>query len=253
VHGLILAGGEGSRLAADGLATPKAFIQVGGAPQLLRLVDQLSALGCTNITCMLNAATADWLSASTDPQIAKAARAIRQVARLVPCRTPSSLHTFVAGLQEIPPGPVFATMVDSVMAPNDWTMLHDRAADALGHGADAVLAVTRAGDGDDSPLRVSIDDRGGVVAIGGDAAIPATHVTGGVYAFAPVARTRASAVLASGRHRMRIFLTELVASGAEVRAVDVATIIDIDHRNDLDAANAYMTTLGSPHGAGEGS
>ena len=38
MHGLVLAGGEGSRLAADGVAAPKALVPVGGRPQLLRLV-----------------------------------------------------------------------------------------------------------------------------------------------------------------------------------------------------------------------
>lgn len=42
---------------------------------------------------------------------------------------------------------------------------------------------------------------------------------------------------------MRNFLAELVASDADVRAVDLPRIIDIDHRSDLERANAYMSTL----------
>src|SRR3989454_12574816 len=39
------------------------------------------------------------------------------------CRTPSSLHTLVAGLAVVPPGPVFCAMVDTVMPAADWRRL----------------------------------------------------------------------------------------------------------------------------------
>lgn len=243
MHGLILAGGEGSRLAADGLTTPKALIDVAGRPQLLRLVEQLTSLGCSSITCMLHEATLEWLRAGTSPRVAATSRAIERLARVVPCRTPSSLHTFVAGLEATPPGPVFATMVDSVLAPNDWARLYELTQRDLADGADAVLAVTPATDPDDAPLWVATDATRRVVAIGATAASARGLVTGGVYAFGASARRRAAEALASGLHRMRIFLGDLVASGADVRAVEVPHIIDIDHRNDLERADAYMKTL----------
>lgn len=243
MHGLILAGGEGSRLAADGVVAPKALIDVAGTPQLLRLAQQLVAVGCTKITCLLHEATVQWLSASRDRQMADVSREIERIAAVVPCRTPSSLHTFVAGLEQLPEGSVFATMVDSVMSPNDWVTMYERSSRALHEGAVATLAVTPASDDDDAPLWVRTDAAARVVAIGPDAA-PARLVTGGVYAFSPRARALASAALASGGHRMRIFLGDLVASCADVRAVEVARIIDIDHRNDIERANAYMTGLG---------
>src|SRR2546426_5431787 len=39
---------------------------------------------------------------------------------VVECRTPSSLHTLVEGLRVVPAGPVFCSMVDTVMRPDDW-------------------------------------------------------------------------------------------------------------------------------------
>lgn len=246
MHGLILAGGEGSRLAKDGVETPKALIEVAGTPQLLRLIEQFTRLGCSNLTCMLHDSALEWLRSSDDPRLRAAARDIDRLARVVACRTPSSLHTFVAGLEALPPGAVFATMVDSVMAPADWGSVHHEAVGVLADGAHAALVVTPARDYDDAPLWVAPDAAGRVVAIGPEAASPAARITGGIYAFASEARTRAAAVLASGRHRMRIFLEELVASGADVRAIEVAHVIDIDHRKDLERANAYMTNLSSP-------
>jgi hypothetical protein len=92
-------------------------------------------------------------------------------------------------------------------------------------------------------LWVASDHRQRVVALGPAAASKGGRVTGGIYAFASDARGRAAATLASGRHRMRIFLADLVASDADVRVVDVAHIIDMDHRKDLERANAYMNDL----------
>jgi NDP-sugar pyrophosphorylase family protein len=250
VHGLILAGGEGSRLAADGLTTPKALVEIDGTPQLVRLVEQLARLGCSSITCMLNESTVDWLRGGTGGAMREAARRLDALATVVPCRTPSSLHTFVAGLEHVPPGRVFATMVDSVMAPNDWQRCYDRARELVAASADAVFAVTPALEHDDAPLWVRTDADERVVAIGPEAASPRARVTGGVYAFGPRARAHAAVVLDSGGHRMRNFLADLVASGADVRAVDLPNIIDIDHRSDLERANAYMKSFSDDESKG---
>jgi hypothetical protein len=134
-------------------------------------------------------------------------------------------------------------MVDSVMSPDDWSKLYESSGYWLEQGADAVLAVTPERDRDDAPLWVTTDQSDRVVAIGPEAAAAAGHVTGGVYGFTEAARARAAETLASGRHHMRIFLHDLVASGADVRGVEIPRIIDIDHRNDLEKANTYMQSL----------
>src|SRR5438552_1037402 len=53
MRGLILAGGRGSRLAADGVETPKALVEVSGRPQLVNLIETFAGLGCDSITCMV--------------------------------------------------------------------------------------------------------------------------------------------------------------------------------------------------------
>jgi NDP-sugar pyrophosphorylase family protein len=86
---------------------------------------------------------------------------------------------------------------------------------------------------------VQLDDAGAVRRVGG---APAAWVTGGVYAFAPSARARAREVLDAGRERMRAFLAALVDGCADVRAVCVARVIDVDRAHDLVAANEYLDT-----------
>jgi hypothetical protein len=168
---------------------------------------------------------------------ADARRALAAVGRLVPCRTPSSLHTLVAGLDELPDGPVFCAMVDTVMRRADWRRVHAIASHDLADGVDAVLAVTPPTD-DDAPLWVRLGLGRRITRVGGDG--PTAWITGGVYVLSPAARARAQASLAAGRHRMRAFLTDLVDGGADVRAVTVRRIVDVDHARDLAAANALV-------------
>src|SRR5205823_5775585 len=98
VHGLILAGGEGSRLAAGGIAVPKPLVEVAGRPQIVGPLETLATLGCSSLTC---AVRADF------PEVRRLldGRRFGPPLTVVPCRTPSSLHTPVEGLRGIARGP----------------------------------------------------------------------------------------------------------------------------------------------------
>jgi molybdopterin-guanine dinucleotide biosynthesis protein A len=217
MHGLILAGGEGSRLAASGVTMPKALVPVGGVPQLLRLARLLERAGAESVTCLLRRGV------SIEPVAAELDR-LRIPVGVHECLTPSSLHTLVAGLAVTPAGEVFCTMVDTVMPAADWLRTAGESRRRLAGGADAVLVVTPFVD-DERPLYVARDDSGRVARIT-DEAVPAREV--------------ASAALAAGQERMRAFLKTLVRERYDVRAVEVAKVVDLDHRRDLDAANAWQ-------------
>jgi NDP-sugar pyrophosphorylase family protein len=231
MHGLILAGGEGSRLAASGVATPKALVPVRGVPQLLRLARVLERAGVESLTCLLRRGVA------LDPIRAELDRLALPL-RIQECLTPSSLHTLVAGLTITPPGNVFCTMVDTVMPVVDWLRVYADANALLHAGADIVLAVTPFID-DERPLYVARDASGRVTRVT-DERLPAPLVTGGVYGFGPRARSTAAAVLEASHERMRTFLQSAVRTGNDVRAVEVERIVDLDHRRDLDVANAWQ-------------
>lgn len=234
MHGLILAGGEGSRLSAEGIATPKPLLEIGGEPLVVRLLDMLVELGCETLTCMVRA---DFGAVFRVLEGRRFARPLR----IEPCLTPSSLHTLVAGFARVAPGPVFCTMVDSVMPASDWHAVYGGAERTLSGGADAVLAVTPFVD-DESPLYVRTDAAGLVLGLSDDPLVPPC-VTGGVYAFSEPARGLAREAVDRGIERTRGFLKDLVARGRRVASVTVSRIIDVDHMADLRLANAW---LGSP-------
>lgn len=235
LHGLILAGGEGSRLAAEGVSTPKPMLRVAGRPQIVHLVETLEALGCPTVTCLVR---------DEFPEVVATLvrRPWRGSVRVHACRTPSSLHTLVEGLAQVPPGAVFTTMVDTVMRPEDWRAVFARSQADLAAGADAVLAVTPFVD-DEAAVYVSMDAAGRVRGLS-DLPMEPRCVTGGVYAFAPGVRARARAAAEAGVSRMRNFLVRLVEGGALVRAAAVPRIIDLDRLHDLEAANVWLGHVG---------
>ena len=234
MHGLILAGGEGSRLTTEGVGVPKPLVELRGQPLVLGLLETLAGLGCETLTCMVRA---DFAAVFSLLQRYEFGRPFS----LQACNTPSSLHTLVAGLAAVPEGPVFCTMVDTVMAGRDWQRVYEGTGRALTEGATAVLAVTPFVD-DESPVYVS-RDQNGFVRVLGDHLLEPPCVTGGVYGLSAVARQAAKDALGRGVVRMRGFLKALVADGARIATVTVPRIIDIDHEADLRLANAW---LGSP-------
>jgi NDP-sugar pyrophosphorylase family protein len=236
---LILAGGEGARLSAEGIDVPKPLVQVSGEALVVRLLTLLASLGCETLTCMVRA---DFTAVFRLLE----GRDFGRPLNVQPCRTPSSMHTLAEGLKAVPPGSVFCTMVDTVMPAADWRSVYTATARGIADGSEAMLAVTPFVD-DESPLYVRTDSADFVQALSDDPLSPAVLVTGGVYGFSPVARQAAAEAAGQGVQRMRGFLKWLVARGSRIGAITVPRIIDIDHESDLRLANAW---LGSPDALG---
>jgi len=230
-QGLVLAGGEGSRLRADGVRDAKALVQVGGRPQARLVLEALEAVGCESLTCVARDDAPGLLAALDSWRFTVPLR-------VVPCHTPTSLHTFVKGLAEVPAGAVLCSMVDTVMRMEDWREVTRQATERLSSGAFMVLAVTSFVN-DKSGLYVTRTATGDVVAFD-HASDAAPCVTGGVYALGPAVRPLAEQALRLGVSRMRGFLDWLVRQGARVATVDVPRIIDLDRATDLSLANAWL-------------
>lgn len=239
MHGLILAGGEGSRLAADGVPDPKAAVPLGGRAQIVRLVGTLYELGCETVVCMVRDDRPPVLAAL---HAAMASEGWHEL-QVATCHTASSLHTLDEGLARIADGNVFCTMVDTVMRRADWRGVFADTRQALEDGADAALAITPHVDDDERPLWVALGADGYVARLGGPPPTP-RRVTGGVYGLSPRARDAARRARVDGLSRMRDFLTELVDLGARVATTQVARIVDVDHHRDLEAAEALVLADG---------
>jgi NDP-sugar pyrophosphorylase family protein len=213
------------------LSDPKPLVKVAGRPQVLRLIDTLLSAGCQTVTCMVREGL---------PGVREAIEAgfPRERVGIALCRTPSSLHTLVRGLALVPPGPVFCTMVDTVMREPDWKRAYEESAFHLERGADAVLVVTPYVQ-DESPLYVEQGPQGLALRVG-PRSFARPLVTGGVYGFNPTARGAAAHAAREGVHRMRGFLQRLLEEGARVTTVEIERVVDLDRVQDLKAAEAWV-------------
>lgn len=231
LQALILAGGEGSRLRADGVADPKPWVRIGARPYIATLIETLLTVGCESVSCLIRA---------DEPRVLGELREGFPANRCFvhACHTPSSLHTLAIGLGVTPPGPVFCTMVDTVMRPPDWAYVHRSVESLLGEGADAVLAVTPYAEGDGA-LYVDRDPSGWVRALG-ETPFGTPIVTGGVYGLSPGVRALAACAVAEGRSRMRSFLRMLKERGLRVTTIEVEKIVDLDRASDLIAARDLL-------------
>ena len=239
MHGLILAGGEGRRLAADGITLPKPLVRVGDQPQVTHLARMLTESGVQSLTVLVRRPFAD--------AVRQALMAEDMVeAQVVPCETPSSLHTLAEGLQSVPPGPVLCAMVDTVMPASDWRRVGGEIRTQLSRGSDIVLVVTGYVD-DEAPLWVLRTPAGGVSWVGSTPVSPPC-VTGGVYGFSESGRSLAAAGLARGLSRMRSLLAWAASSGVAIGSVAVERIIDLDRRSDLAAAERWCREPAVPRG-----
>lgn len=236
VHGLVLAGGEGSRLAAEGYETPKPLVPLRGTPLVAVQVETLVGLGCATVTVMVRQEFHAAAQAAITETRAKSS--VRTPVTVTPCQTPTSAHTLVAGLARVPPGPVFCTMVDTVMPRASWAEAYRATVRDLDAGAAAVLIVTPFVH-DESPLYVIRGRQGLVCALGSSPGADRV-VTGGVYGFSAAARKLAAEAVDDGVRRMRGFLQRLIAGGADVTAVEIAKIVDLDRIADLTLVNQWL-------------
>jgi NDP-sugar pyrophosphorylase family protein len=236
MHGLILAGGEGSRLARDGFVLPKPAVEIGGVSLLERQATMLRDIGCATLTSAIRSDALAYLVDESHPALA--------LVHALPVDTPSSLHTLVLGLAEVPAGPVCCTMVDTVMSREHWHRFAAEAARALEQGADACVLVTPFVD-DEKPLYAVVDEAGAVIRFG---AVPGSPVlvTGGVYMLGSRARRHAAHAMERGVVRMRGFLQSLIDTGLGVSTVTVDWVVDVDRRQDVELADRRVERVALP-------
>jgi choline kinase len=229
MHGLILAGGDGSRLARAKELPAKPLVQLGGRPLIARLTDQLLGLVDSQVACVVR----------EDLREVSELLGGNERILLIWSRTPSSLHSLGLGLANLPPGPVLCTMVDTIMRSQDWQAAHRQMNNQLANGADVSLLVTPYVD-DESALYVRRDGSGSVTELT-DSPVEPLLVTGGVYGLSPRARALARDAIDSGRQRMRSFLKLAAECQLRVTTVEVPRVIDLDHPSDLEAAISWLS------------
>lgn len=245
----IIAAGEGSRLAAEGVPQPKPLVRVGDEC----LIDRLIRIFMDN--------DADEIVVICNDQTAQVSHHLVQLqrdglqGRPVPLRfvvksTPSSMHS----LYEISPflsgAPFILTTVDTIFREEEFrdyvaAFRNDNSLRlTAGLPPSTILMGVTSYIDDEKPLYVDVDDDMNITAFR-DTLHPSPstlqYVSAGIYGLGSDALSVLGRCVARGERRMRNFQRALIAEGLSVKAWPFSKVLDIDHASDILKAAAFLS------------
>lgn len=226
----IIAAGEGSRLAKEGIAKPKPLVDLNGEPMIGRLINLFLRCNAESISIIVNEEMTEvrsYLESLTLPV----------PFNLVVKSTPSSLHSFYELSRVMPAGKFCLTTVDTIFRENDFRA-YIKAAEAA-TDCDGMMAVTDYID-DEKPLYVGTDAEMNITAFRDARYDGARYISGGIYALGGRAVGVLEECMEKGISRMRNFQRALVDAGLRLKAYPMGKILDVDHAEDIRKAEEFI-------------
>lgn len=226
----IIAAGEGSRLASEGVKAPKPLIELQGVPLIERLVRIFARQGADSINIIVNEQQPDTLA-----HIKKLQEEFP--INIVVKSTPSSMHSLHA-LSHLLRGDRFClTTVDTLFHEDEFAAYIKAFKESDGDG---IMAVTDYID-DEKPLYVDTDTELNITAFCDRATENSHYISGGIYGLSPESLDILDECMSEGIERMRNFQRRLVQSGMKLKAYPFSKIIDIDHAEDIAKAEKFLS------------
>ena len=203
----ILAAGEGSRLAQEGIELPKPLVKINGEAmidRLIRIFNECKAEEIYIITNNLTPLTQNHLRLlqEANPKI-----------HLIVKTTPSSM------LRE----DEFKQYITA------WDQAE----------LDGIMAVTDFID-DEKPLYISTDQELAITGFHDD--LPQTYISGGIYCLNEQSFPVLNKCIEEGLSRMRNFQRQLVKEGLRLQAYPFSKILDVDHASDIEKAEEFLSS-----------
>lgn len=226
----IIAAGEGSRLAREGVKEPKPLIKLQGIPIIERLVMLFASLGAESISVIINGQQPETQSLLHELQK-------RYPLNIVVKDTPSSMHSLHAISHLLRGGKFCLTTVDTIFKEDEFAEYIRQFNDST---YDGVMAVTDYID-DEKPLYVGTDNRLDITAFADTPTACSRYISGGIYGLSDKALDILDTCMASGIERMRNFQRSLVNEGLKLKAHPFGKIIDIDHAEDIEKAEKFLS------------
>lgn len=227
----IIAAGEGSRLAQEGVSLPKPLVHLNGTPMIKRLIDIMMQCNPESLSIIVN------------EQMTEVREYIEGLTLPVPLHlvvksTPSSMHSFWEVSRAFPAtGKFVLTTVDTIFREDefrDYVEAFEESDDADGY-----MAVTSFID-DEKPLYIDVDDRMWITAFRDAPFYGVKYISGGVYGLTPPALGVLDRCMKEGVSRMRNYQRALVDAGLRLRAYPFKKIVDVDHAGDIATAEAFI-------------
>ena len=225
----IIAAGEGSRLASEGVKEPKPLITIQGVPLIERLVRIFARHGATSICIIIN---------EQQPATLAHLQALQREfpIEIVVRSTPSSMHSLHA-LSPLLSGEKFClTTVDTLFHEEEFAAYIEAFEQSCDDG---IMAVTDFID-DEKPLYIETGSDLLITAFRDTPGEQPKYISGGIYGLTPKALEILDECMSEGTERMRNFQRRLVERGMKLIAHPFSKIIDIDHAEDIAKAEEFL-------------
>lgn len=225
----ILAAGNGSRLAADGVTTPKPLAEVGGTPLMARLADAMRACGPHSVAVVTNARMAAVRDFALTLDFGTPRVCVEAVSTASPAESLACL------LDMLPDGKAIICTTDTVIARDSLAAFATVFART---GCTGIAGVTAMPGPACQALFVDTAPDGTVTAFSDSASASTRFISAGIYGLVlPAARRIAHTY---GLRRLRDFQRLWLASTPGLHTFDVGPAFDIDCAADLTLARKYF-------------
>ena len=233
----IIAAGEGSRLAQEGVKKPKPLVELCGEPMIGRLINIFVRCNAESVSVIVNEEMTE-----VQEYLRQLKSELSVPLNIVVKSTPSSMHSFYElGSLLRNRGRFVLTTVDTIFHREDFAR-YVAAFDAAPAEVEGMMAVTRYID-DEKPLYVETEsDSMRIKAFRDEAWDEARYISGGIYGLDTSAIDVLDDCLKRGVSRMRNFQRALVAAGLHLQAYDMGKIIDVDHAGDIEKARKFLSS-----------
>lgn len=230
----IIAAGEGSRLAQEGIKSPKPLVEVAGEKLIDRLLRVFIDNGASEVVAICN-------EQMTDVQARmKQIQDEGQVPfRFIVKSTPSSMHSMWELSRWLGDEPFVLTTVDTIFRESEFADYIKTFHSLISRGeADGLMGVTDFID-DEKPLYVSTDDTLHITGFLDSCDAP-KYISGGIYGLTPSSIDTLNRCIERGESRMRNFQRALVRDGLCLQAFPFSKVLDIDHASDIGKAEGFL-------------
>lgn len=237
----IIAAGEGSRLAQEGVEKPKPLVEIAGSPMIGRLLDIFARCGAQRIVVCVNEFMTEVREYLADYKFESIESECAPELIVKVKTTPSSMHTMAEISEEMEGyGRWIATTVDTIFHESDFKE-YVKAWEGASVSTDVMMAVTDYVD-DEKPLWVEVNPEDmRIEAFLDHRPEKAKYISGGIYGLSDAAIGVLRECVSQGVSRMRNYQRRLVESGLDVRAFPMGKIIDVDHASDIAVADRFLS------------
>ena len=236
----ILAAGEGSRLAQEGINVPKPLVKINGMPMIERLINIFMKAGAEKNVIINN---------NIHPETRKYIARLKDRGlpiELVVKTTPSSMHSFYELMPLLGNGKFCLTTVDTIFKEDEFLNFIDLFKSSADDG---MMATTDFID-DEKPLYIATDEKDFIAGFYDSLKqfeddkhnnnIVCNLISGGIYCLDDKSFPTLDKCIKNGMSRMRNFQRQLIADGLKLKAYKFSKILDIDHAQDITKAEEFL-------------